>query len=137
MSLLFRSRVDGKLKWLALMLPGAALVALFAPPHRGHMVWIPAVSMLPAALLVCWILFATYYEIRGGELVVHSGPFTWRIALAEITAIRESDSVRSGPALSMDRLAVVYRGGRVLNISPADKAGFLAAIRRHMPQPDA
>jgi hypothetical protein len=34
----------------------------------------------------------------------------------------------------MDRLEVVYRGGRVLIISPADKVGFLAAIRRHTPQ---
>jgi hypothetical protein len=134
MTLSFRSRVDGKFKWLALMLPGAALVALFASPSGGRLVWIPAASMFLVAVLVCWILFATYYEIQSGYLVAHSGPFTWRVALGEITAIHESASVRSGPALSMDRLEVVYRGGRVLIISPADKVGFLAAIRRHTPQ---
>jgi hypothetical protein len=54
--------------------------------------------------------------------------------LREIAAVRESNSVRSGPALSMDRLEITYRDGRVLLISPDDKSGFLAALRRRAPQ---
>ena len=61
-------------------------------------------------------------------------PFRPRIPLEEISAVRESNSVRSGPALSMDRLEIACSNGRVLLISPGDKAGFLAALRRRAPQ---
>jgi len=33
------------------------------------------------------------------------------------------------------RLEIAFGGGRVLLISPADKAGFLAALRRRSPRP--
>ncbi|HEX5458773.1 MAG TPA: PH domain-containing protein [Steroidobacteraceae bacterium] len=134
MSAMFRSKVDGKFKWLALLLPGAALAALFTTPRGSPMLWLPVGLVFLAALLVCWILFATYYELQADELVAHCGPFTWRIPLREITQVRESSSVRSGPALSMDRLEVVHLGGRVLIVSPADKAQFIAAIQRRAPQ---
>ena len=43
----------------------------------------------------------------------------------------------SSPALSLDRLRVTHRassGERGLLISPADTAGFLAALAEHCPQ---
>ena len=134
MNAVFRSKVDGKFKWLALLLPGVALVALFTSPRGSPLLWLPVGLVFLATVLVCWILASTYYELQAGELVAHCGPFTWRIPPAEITAVRESSSVRSGPALSMDRLEVVYRGGRVLMISPAAKAEFLAVMHRRAPQ---
>ena len=134
MNAVFRSKVDGKFTWLALLLPGVALAVLLTSPRGTRLLWIPVGLVFLAAVLVCWILVSTYYELQAGELVAHCGPFSWRIPLTEITDVRESSSVRSGPALSMDRLAVVYRGGRVLMISPADKAEFLAAVHRRAPQ---
>jgi hypothetical protein len=134
MSAVFRSKVDGKFGWLALLLPAVALVAFFTSPGGSPLRWLPVGLVLLAALIVCWMLVSTYYELEAGELLAHSGPFTWRIPLTEVTAVREWSSVRSGPALSMDRLEVVYGGGRVLMISPADKAQFLAAVQRRAPQ---
>ena len=134
MNAVFRSKVDGKFRWLTLLLPGVALVALFTSPRGSPLLWLPVGLVFLATVLVCWILISTYYELQAGELLAHCGPFSWRIPLTEITAVRESSSVRSGPALSMDRLEVVYRGGRVLMISPADKAEFLAAMHRRAPQ---
>jgi len=87
-----------------------------------------------AAVLVEWVMFSTYYEIDDAALLVRSGPFRWRIPLQEIVAVRELNSLRSGPALSMDRLEVSYSGRRLL-ISPADKAGFLAELQRRVPLP--
>lgn|SRR5512146_2598750 len=124
----FRSKVDGGFSLIALAMPYVALVALFTAPPRRHLVWIPVGMAFLAAIFVCWMLVATYYEFRGDELVTHCGPFTWRIPLAEVTDIRESNSTRSGPALSMDRLEIVYGGGRVLIISPADKPRFMAIL---------
>jgi len=130
MNAVFRSKIDGRFGWIALAMPGVALVALFTAPAGNRLLWIPVSMVFLAAVLVCWIFISTYYELRQDQLVARCGPFIWRVPLAEVTAVRESSSARSGPALSMDRLEIVYRGGRVLVISPADKAGFLAALRR-------
>lgn len=134
MKAVYRSKIDGKLRGLALLLPGVAVMALFTSPRGSPLLWLPVALVFLAALIVCWILMSTYYELRTGELVARSGPFTWRIPLAEVTDVRESSSVRSGPALSMDRLEITYGAGRVLMISPADKADFLAALRRRVPR---
>lgn len=130
MNAVFRSKVDGPFKWAAIAMPCVALAVLFATPRGTHLFWIPVGMMFLAAAAVCWIGVATYYELRGDRLVIHCGPFTWRIPLAEVTEVRESDSVRSGPALSMDRVEIVYGGGKVLIISPADKDRFIAALQR-------
>lgn len=126
----FRSKVDGKFIWLALAMPCVALIALFMAPPGNRLLLIPVGLALLAAAMVCWTCVSTYYELRGEQLVAHCGPFSWRIPLAEISDVRESNSMRSGPALSLDRLEVSYGGGKVLVISPADKAGFIAALRR-------
>lgn len=129
----FRSKVDGKLAAIGLSMPCVALVAIGASPRHSGLLWLPVILVVLVAVLVVWVVLSTYYEIQGEALVAHSGPFSWRVPLKEIVAVRESNSVRSGPALSMDRLEITYRDGRVLLISPADKAGFLAALHRHAP----
>lgn len=133
MTPIFRSKVDGRLKWIGILMPGIALAALFGAQPGNRLLWIPVGMACLATALVCWILMSTYYELSGEQLIAHCGPFAWRIALADICEIRESTSVRSGPALSMDRLEITCRGGRRLLISPADKTGFLRALRQRAP----
>lgn len=131
MSAVFRSKVDGKFKWLALALPCVAFLAvLTASPGDKRLPLLPVALVILVAVIVCWTTFATYYELQREQLVARCGPFSWRIPLAEITDVRASKSRRSGPALSMDRLEIVYGGGKVLIVSPADKAGFVAALRQ-------
>jgi Bacterial PH domain len=62
--------------------------------------------------------------------VVRSGPFHWTIPLREIRSVRPTQDVRSGPALSFDRLRVEFGAGRVLLISPRDRDAFLADLVR-------
>jgi hypothetical protein len=133
MTTMFRSKIDGKFKAVAFILPCVALVAIATSP-RVAALWVPAGATLLITVVVLWVTLATYYEFADEALVAHSGPFCWRIPLKEISSVRESNSVRSGPALSMDRLEITYRGGRVLLISPEDKLGFLAALHRRAPQ---
>jgi hypothetical protein len=135
MTTVFRSKVDGKLKAIGLVMPCVALVAIAASPQLAtRAVWLPVSLMVLVAVIVVWVVLSTYYEFDSNVLVAHSGPFSWRIPLKEISAVRESHSVRSGPALSMDRLEIAFGNGRVLLISPEDKAGFLAALHRRAPQ---
>ena len=112
-------------------MPVVALAALYTTPPGNHVRWIPVGMAFLAAAVVCWISVSTYYQLLADQLVIRCGPFTWRIPLAEVTEVRASDSVRSGPALSMDRLEIVYGGGKVLVISPAEKDRFITALQRH------
>lgn len=133
MNVIFHSKVDGRFKWIGLLMPAVALLALFGTQPGNRLLWIPVGMMFLATVLVCWTLIATYYELQHDRLVAHCGPFSWRIPLADISAVRASRSVRSGPALSMDRLEIIYQGGKILTISPADKAGFMTALRQRAP----
>jgi hypothetical protein len=129
MNAVFRSKIDGGFIWIPLAMPAVTLLALFTAPHGTRLAWIPVGTLFFATVIVCWTFAATYYELSVDQLVAHCGPFSWRVPLARVTAILESKTIRSGPALSMDRLEIVHDGGKVLVISPADKAGFLAAIQ--------
>ena len=132
MNTVFRSKIDGGFVWIALAMPGIAFVALFTAPQGNRLLWVPVGMLFLAAAIICWIFIATYYELKRDQLVIHCGPFSWRIPLAEVSGIHESDSVRSGPALSMDRLEIVFGGGKVLVVSPADKGRFVAAVQQRM-----
>jgi Bacterial PH domain len=135
MTTLFRSKVDGKLKAIGLSMPCIALIAIAtSPSFATRLLWLPVIAVISGAILVTWVVLSTYYEFAVDALMVHSGPFSWRIRFKDISAVRESSSVRSGPALSMDRLEIAFDHGKALLISPADKAGFLAALYRRAPQ---
>jgi hypothetical protein len=131
----FRSKVDRKMTAIGFALPGAAVLAIgLSPTSSLSMLWLPLTLTALVAVFVLWVMLSTYYEFQGELLVAHSGPFSWRVPLQDITAVRESNSARSGPALSMDRLEITFGAGRVLLISPADKRGFLAALHRRAPR---
>jgi hypothetical protein len=135
MTTVFRSKVDGKLKLIGLALPCVVLIAIASSPRLATgLLWVPIILTVLVAAMVVWVVLSTYYEFEGDVLVAHSGPFFWRIPVKEISAVRESNSVRSAPALSMERLEITFGEGRALLISPEDKAGFLATLRRRAPR---
>jgi len=86
--------------------------------------------MVLVILLLFSIFARTHYTVADGDLRIVSGPFGWTIALSEITSIEPSRNLLSSPALSIDRLKVSYGKRKFVLISPADKAGFLAAVER-------
>jgi hypothetical protein len=89
--------------------------------------------LVAAALFIAWIWTATDYTLTSSDLLVRSGPFRWRVPLAEIQAVNPTRNPLSSPALSMDRLEVVYRRGSVLLISPQDKNRFLRSLVTQAP----
>jgi Bacterial PH domain len=127
----YRSRVDGKIALVAGLAVVVLVVAGATLPDRTHA---PAPAMHVVALFclaVCvWTLLGTYYVIDATSLIVRSGPFHWIVPLREIRSVRPTRDVRSGPALSFDRLRIEYGDGRVLLISPREKAEFLADLAR-------
>lgn len=133
MDSVFRSKVD---IWLVVVLVGLPVVILeFFLDGIG--LSDPAVNVLALLIvvfvlgLVFWLFLTTRYTLTDEFLMIRCGPFSWAIALDEITHIEATRNPFSSPALSLDRLAIRYGGGELL-ISPADKAQFMLDLKKRL-----
>lgn len=130
----YPSKVD---LWLVVVL----LVSGLATCAGATVLWLEEGPLAASAAIataiavtgfVAWILLATNYTVDGRDLTIRSGPFRWRVPLAEIRSVEPARGFlawKSGPALSMQRLVVTYREGRQLLISPEDQQRFIADVR--------
>ncbi|MBV8617826.1 MAG: PH domain-containing protein [Curvibacter sp.] len=122
----FRSGVDAWLAGLILASLLLVLVVLWRSP-------LPAALALPILALGCALplstLLGTHYTLDEDTLLIRSGPMRWRIAIRDIRAVTPTRSAASSPALSLDRLRIDHGPGRCVLISPADRQGFLDALR--------
>src|SRR6185437_5070701 len=131
----FRSRIDAEFVLIGVGAPISLGLVLIANGvlNDAARYW-PLLPLLAATVGFVWVLNSTSYSFQGGTLLVRCGPCRWRIPLEQIFAVHETDSVRSAPAMSMDRLEIRFaEDGRML-VSPRDKAAFLAELRRQAPQ---
>lgn len=130
----YRSKVD---LWFVAILAVAGVAALggalVAALEDGWLRALQAGFIVTGVYgLIIWVFAATHYTLDGRRLVVRSGPLSWRIPLADIHSIEPARGLlrlRSGPALSRDRLVITYGRGRRLLVSPADPQRFIADIR--------
>jgi len=127
----FKSKVD---TWIALLLVAVVtmdvafiifiVMGTENPADKMRVVGI----MLGVLLLLVWLSLRTYYAVDDKTLRVVSGPFRWKIAIDEIKSVTPTRSLWSSPAMSLDRLRIVYGKNRRVMVSPADRQGFLRAI---------
>lgn len=75
-----------------------------------------------------WILASTRYITDQENLKIISGPFSWVIPIQSITSVQETQSAITSPALSFDRLEIIYGEDRAIVISPLDKAKFIESL---------
>jgi hypothetical protein len=133
MTRVFKSKVDG---WLAAVAIGPGLVVLpvlvLVMRSVGELTTTSLVVLASVALLAIglplWIFQSTRYTITDGTLEVRCGPLRESVALTAIEQIATSRSPRSAPALSLDRIAITFHGGRTVLVSPEDRRGFLATL---------
>lgn len=127
--MLFRSKID---LWLAIALIGTVIITLAAAvatlQRASGVALLLAISIAISTVLPIWTLAFTIYMVEGKTLLIRSGPFRWRIPVSSIRRIEPSNSVLSGPALSLVRLRIEYGTGQSILVSPADQQGFLRAI---------
>jgi hypothetical protein len=129
----FRSKVD---IWLVIVLVGLPVIILeFVLDGIGlsdSEVNLLALLIVVFVLgIVLWLFLTTRYTLTDEFLLIRCGPFSWAIALDEITHIEPTRNPFSSPALSLDRLAIRYGGGELL-ISPADKARFMLDLKKRL-----
>src|SRR5688572_29129359 len=127
----FRSKIDvwvGGVILLGILVSGAMAIGLLLQKGIASLAVIP----LLATGLALWLLTDTCYGVTNTDLIVHCGPFRTTVPISSIRAIRPTRTLVSAPALSLDRLEVSHAGGTLV-ISPADKAGFIRALRERHP----
>ncbi len=125
----YRSKVDGPiavvtvLSMLVLVYLGASL-----PGQLHGLAWAVRLTGFCGLGLCVWTLLGTYYTVDSTKLTAYSGPFHWTVALHDIRSVQSARDLRSSPALSLDRLRIEFGPGRVLLVSPREKAQFLADL---------
>jgi hypothetical protein len=93
--------------------------------------WLPASAGSHAA----GVLLAGYVRRHVGEstLLVRSGPWREIVPLSDIRKLRRTRIPVAAPALSTDRIQVLYETSRSVLVSPADRDAFIRAIRARVP----
>ena len=92
-------------------------------------------------ILIIWIGIGTNYTITEEQLMVRSGPLTWKIPFSQITKIQPNDAISDyffikGPALSADRLDIGYKKEATyysLLVSPDKKDEFVNLLKARCP----
>jgi membrane protein YdbS with pleckstrin-like domain len=128
----FRSKIDLWLVVLIVGIPVLILEFLFEGilPDDSVADLLATVIVVIVLGFCLWLYLTTRYTISSDTLGVKCGPFSWVVPLREIYTIEPTRNPASSPALSLDRLLIHYGDGSEIMVSPADKAGFIAAIRK-------
>ena len=121
--------------WLSVLAELAAGVFVwFAPGDLPVRILLTGI-LLASAMFSLHLLYSTAYDVSQETLTVRCSVFKWKVPLIQISSITPSRSLFSGPALSLDRLAVNYADARVpLLISPEERSKFLREIEKRCPQ---
>ena len=133
---IFTSKIDF---WLAFLILGSSLLLVLVPVwewmyNNSSIKRIIFISLftIPTALLLLVLFFNIKYTLTADTLLVKNGFSTQSISLEDITHITPTSSKLSAPALSLDRIEIIYKGGSIV-ISPKDKDRFYYAIQERVP----
>lgn len=131
--MLFTAKKDAVysvLVWLTVLVSLWMIVTEFSWSFSG-IIWLVTGTLILGLLL--WFWFGTNYRITEGTLIIHNGPFRYRITVNEIHRIRKTKSILATPALSVDRLAVEYGKYMDVQISPQNEEEFVELLVRLNP----
>lgn len=78
--------------------------------------------------LLLWIWFGTGYKVEGELLKLKIGPFKSKVNINEIKKISRTKNLLTAPALSVDRLEILFGKYNVINISPKDESKLIHSL---------
>lgn len=81
-----------------------------------------------------WIWFRTGYRIKDSNIVIYFGPIRRTIIIDDIKKISKVKHPFTAPALSVDRLEIMYRKYEVVTISPKKEREFIELLLKRNPQ---
>jgi hypothetical protein len=115
----YRSKIDW---WLMLVVYGAFVFPIVEGIRMKQ--YIMSLVFVGIILLISVLFYTTRYTIEGENLLI------WRtkIDIKSIRKIYKTRNPLSSPALSIDRIAIVYNKFDEVLISPADRAAFIQEL---------
>jgi len=98
-------------------------------------VWSVSVLIFCQILFITHIFWTTCYIIENEKLQIKSGfLINFSIYIKQIKKNSETNTLMSVPAISFDRLEILYNKFDTVVISPKEKVQFIDAIKRINPQ---
>ncbi|WP_144561710.1 PH domain-containing protein [Bacillus mycoides] len=111
-----------------------AVAACFAPFIAGRDYFLLFFTV-PFAILLIWSWFTTGYRVEDEQLITRYGPMKKRIVIKEIRKISKTKNPLAAPALSFDRLEILYGSQFETElVSPRNTKQFVSLIKSTHPQ---
>jgi len=126
----FKSKIDlWFIVFLALIF-GAILVRLVY-----DQIWTGFAFILLTVVFIVYMFSTTFYTIENKRLVIKCGIFyNLSIEIEKIKRVSDSYNIISSPALSFDRIEILYNKFDTVLISPKDKRRFIEVIKKINPE---
>lgn len=97
-------------------------------------IWIGLGIILLCSLFIIHVFATTIYQMDTDTLRITSGFFFHEcIEIKSIRKVSESRNILQSPALSLDRIELIYNRFESILLSPRDKAGFVAELLKRNP----
>lgn len=120
---IYKSKIDW---WLGLPLLYPVFLSITSIIEGN---WNGYLGMIAIVLFIVFISKSTNYIISENQLIVKSMFIVnVRIDILEIRKIEKTTSILSSPALSLDRIAIIYNKFDEVYISPKEKQDFLTDL---------
>lgn len=126
----FKSKISiGLVFFLGVVLGGMFLKLLYDG------VWSVSVLIFCQILFIAHMFRTTFYTIENEKLQIKSGfLINFSVDIQQIKKISETNSLMSAPAISFDRIEILYNKFDTVVISPKDKKKFIEAIQKINPE---
>lgn len=126
----FKSKVDFGLILFLMLIFGTVLIG-----SASDQKWIGFAFVLLVAAFIVHVFLTTYYTIEKDKLKIKCGfLINSEIKIQNIKKISKTYNIISSPALSFDRIEILYNEFDTVLISPKDKLRFTEAIKKINPQ---
>lgn len=126
----FKSKID---LWFVILVSILFTLLLIRLAYDQN--WVGFIFIIVVISYVIYSFLTTVYSIEGDKLKIKCGYFfNFLIEIKDIKKISETFNIISSPALSFNRLEILYNKFDTLLISPKDKIRFLEAVKRINPE---
>jgi hypothetical protein len=126
----FKSKISiGLVFFLAIIIGGMFIKLLY----EGT--WSVSLLIFCQILFIAHLFLTTFYTVENEKLHIKSGfLINISIDIQQIKMISETNTIMSAPAVSFDRLEILYNKFDTVVISPKEKVQFIEAIKKINPQ---
>lgn len=126
----FKSKVD---LWVAAVIWGSVAICFF-PVFLEDGLIIGLVIGISMAIFVLLLWINTKYYIRDEHIVIKGVLKDTLIPIASISSLNLTRNPSSAPALSMDRIEIIYDNFDFVLISPLEKERFVEELLKINPK---